>query len=255
MGRMIKVDGVEFVTKSRTNSYWAGSILNFMSGLDLSCNQLTGEIPFELGKSSGVRALNLSHNLLIGPIPKTFSNLTQIESLDLSYNSLSGNIPTDLINLNFLAVFTVAHNNLSGKILDRKAQFGTFEASSYEGNPFLCGPPLENNCTAIVDLPYSPSSNETKGKWYDIDRVAFSASFVGTYITFLFGFAAVLYINPYWRQRWFDLIEEVSSSAHGHQSSAHCTQVSSPSAHGQLSLSVRPAPSQICNSSGISCGG
>ena len=55
--------------------------------------------------------------------------------------------------------------------------------------------------------------------------------------------------------------EEVcSSSAHGHQSSsahctAHCTQISSPSAHGQLSLSVRPAPSQICNASGSSCGG
>ncbi|KAF5932229.1 hypothetical protein HYC85_028400 [Camellia sinensis] len=210
-GSYDKVDEVEFVTKSRTNSYRAGSILNFMSGLDLSCNKLTGEIPFELGKLSSVRALNLSHNLLIGPIPKTFSNLTQIESLDLSYNNLSGNIPTDLINLNFLAVFIVAHNNLSGKILDRKAQFGTFEASSYEGNPFLCGPPLENNCTAIVDLPYSPTTaslDETKGKWYDINQVAFFASFVGTYITFLFGFAAVLYINPYWRQRWFYLIEE-----------------------------------------------
>ncbi|XP_028099013.1 receptor like protein 21-like [Camellia sinensis] len=157
-GTYDKVDEVEFITKSRTNSYRAGSILNFMSGLDLSCNKLTGEIPFELGKLSSVRALNLSHNLLIGPISKTFSNLTQIESLDLSYNNLSGNIPTDLINLNFLAVFIVAHNNLSGKILDRKAQFGTFEASSYEGNPFLCGPPLENNCTAIVDLPYSPKT-------------------------------------------------------------------------------------------------
>ncbi|XP_028077879.1 receptor-like protein 56 [Camellia sinensis] len=209
-GSYDKVDEVEFVTKSRTNSYRAGSILNFMSGLDLSCNKLTDEIPFELGNLSSVHALNLSHNLLIGPIPKTFSNLTQIESLDLSYNNLSGNIPTDLINLNFLAVFTVAHNNLSGKILDRKAQFGTFEASSYEGNPFLCGPPLENNCRAIVDFPYSPttaSSDQTKGKWHDIDRVAFSASFVGTYITFLFGFVAVLYINPYWRQRWFNLIE------------------------------------------------
>ncbi|KAL7196138.1 hypothetical protein ACSBR1_036205 [Camellia fascicularis] len=205
-----EVDQIEFVTKNRSSSY-KGNILNFMSGLDLSCNKLIGEIPFELGQLSSVHALNLSHNLLTGPIPKTFSNLTQIESLDLSYNSLSGNIPTELINLNFLEVFTVAHNNLSGKILDMKAQFGTFEASSYEGNPFLCGPPLEKNCTAIVDLPYLPtttSSDETRRKWYDIDRVAFSASFVGTYITFLFGVAAILFINPYWRQRWFDLIEE-----------------------------------------------
>ncbi|XP_028054571.1 receptor-like protein 14, partial [Camellia sinensis] len=61
-GTYDKVDEVEFITKSRTNSYRAGSILNFMSGLDLSCNKLTGEIPFELGKLSSVRALNLSHN-------------------------------------------------------------------------------------------------------------------------------------------------------------------------------------------------
>ncbi|GMQ09003.1 hypothetical protein CsSME_00052509 [Camellia sinensis var. sinensis] len=206
-----KADEVEFVTKSRTNFYRAGSILNFMSGLDLSCNKLTGEIPFELGKLSSVHALNLSHNLLTGPIPKAFSNLIQMESLDLSYNSLSGNIPTELINLNFLEVFIVAHNNLSGKLLDRKAQFGTFEASSYEGNPFLCGPPLEKNCTPIFNLPHSPitvSSGKTEGKWYDIDLVAFSASFVGSYISFLFGFAIILYINPYWRQRWFYLIEE-----------------------------------------------
>ncbi|KAF5931568.1 hypothetical protein HYC85_027739 [Camellia sinensis] len=219
-----EAEKVEFVTKSRSSSY-KGNILNFMSGLDLSHNKLIGEIPFELGKLSSVRALNLSHNLLTGPIPKTFSNLAQIESLDLSYNSLSGNIPTELINLNFLEVFTVAHNNLSGKILDRKAQFGTFEATSYEGNPFLCGLPLEKNCTAIVDSPHLPtivSLDETKGKWCDINLAAFSASFVGTYITFLFGFAVILYINPYWRQRWFYLIEEGMYSSYYFVSDSLC---------------------------------
>ncbi|KAL7162235.1 hypothetical protein ACSBR2_042670 [Camellia fascicularis] len=147
-----EVDKVEFVTKSRSNSY-KGNILNFMSGLDLSHNKLLGNIPFELGNLSNVHALNLSRNLLTRLIPKTFSNLTQVESLDLSYNSLSGNIPTELINLNFL-----------------KAQFGTFEASSYEGNPFLCGQPLEKICTAIVDSPHSPTTvslDETGEKWYD----------------------------------------------------------------------------------------
>ncbi|KAF5931574.1 hypothetical protein HYC85_027745 [Camellia sinensis] len=66
---------VEFVTKSRTYSYRIGSILNFMHGLDLSCNKLTGEIPFELRKPCSVLVLNLSHNLLTGPTTNTFSNL------------------------------------------------------------------------------------------------------------------------------------------------------------------------------------
>ncbi|KAF5931531.1 hypothetical protein HYC85_027702 [Camellia sinensis] len=125
-----EVDKIEFVTKSRSNSY-KGNILNFMSGLDLSHNKLIGEIPFELGKLSSIHALNLSHNLLTGPIPKTFSNLAQIESLKLSYNSLSGNISTKLINLNFLEVFTVAHNNLSDTpfLTDLKTQTSSIERS------------------------------------------------------------------------------------------------------------------------------
>ncbi|XP_023915451.2 receptor-like protein 1 [Quercus suber] len=62
---------VNFITKNLLISY-KDNILNYMSGLDLSCNNLMGEIPLELGKLSSVRALNLSHNQLIGFIPQTF---------------------------------------------------------------------------------------------------------------------------------------------------------------------------------------
>ncbi|XVF86388.1 hypothetical protein PTKIN_Ptkin18bG0036000 [Pterospermum kingtungense] len=64
---------IDFVTKNRHNSY-TGDILNFMSGLDLSCNNLTGQVPSELGHLSSVHALNLSHNRLVGSIPISFSN-------------------------------------------------------------------------------------------------------------------------------------------------------------------------------------
>ncbi|CAK9159022.1 unnamed protein product [Ilex paraguariensis] len=121
---------VEFSTKSRSYTY-KGDILNFMSGIDLPCNQLSDTIPSELGNLSEVHALNLSHNMS-GSIPTTFSSLRKMESLDLSYNYLNGRIPPQLIELNSLAVFSVAHNNLSGEIPEQKAQFATFEASSYE---------------------------------------------------------------------------------------------------------------------------
>nr|POE92943.1 hypothetical protein CFP56_75620 [Quercus suber] len=47
-----------------------------MYGIDLSCNNLAGKIPPELGRiSNNIRVLNLSHNNLSGPIPVTYSNL------------------------------------------------------------------------------------------------------------------------------------------------------------------------------------
>jgi Leucine-rich repeat (LRR) protein len=199
---------VEFVTKHRFNSYH-DKILDYMSGLDLSCNKLTGRIPPELGELSSIHALNLSYNQLTGFISQKISNLNQLESLDLSHNNLSGEIPSVLIDLTFLEVFTVAYNNLSGRVPDMKAQFGTFDKISYEGNPFLCGKPLENSCTRVDESHPSPtkSSNASEGKWYEIDHQVFFASFTASYIIFFLGVATLLYIHPY-RQQWcFNLIE------------------------------------------------
>ena len=132
---------------------------------------------------------------MTGPIPKTFSNLTQLESLDLSHNNLNGEIPSVLTNLTFLAAFNVNHNNLSGKVPNIK-QFSTFEKSSYEGNPFLCGPPLEKSCTDIDESPPSPqnSSEASDGKWYEVDLLPFFMSFWVSYIIFFLGVVSVLYL-------------------------------------------------------------
>ncbi|XP_043817493.1 receptor like protein 21 isoform X2 [Manihot esculenta] len=193
----------EFVTKYRADTY-KNKALNYMSGLDLSDNNLTGEIPYELGALSHIHALNLSHNQLTGSIPTSFSNLSEIESLDLSYNILSGQIPVELIDLNFLEAFSVAHNNLSGRIPDMKRQFSTFESKSYEGNPFLCGTQVRRKCHNDNDEP-SPSQMESRqeasGKWYEIDREIFFASFSVTFIIFFLSVITILYVNSYWQQR------------------------------------------------------
>ncbi|XP_059635206.1 cuscuta receptor 1-like [Cornus florida] len=202
---------VEFTTKSRLYAY-SGNILDYMSGVDLSSNHLTGEIPSTIGNLNKIHALNLSHNNLIGSIPTTFSMLKQVESLDLSYNNLSGTIPYQLIELNSLAVFNVSHNNLSGRTPERKAQFGTFEESNYEGNPLLCGPPLCNSCTKIGSpstLPHH-SSKEEGFMHMGVFYVTFTVSFI---IAFL-GVVVVLCINPYWRQAWFRIVETYGTSCY-----------------------------------------
>ncbi|XP_012073127.2 receptor-like protein 15 isoform X2 [Jatropha curcas] len=140
---------IDFLTKSRSSSS-KDDIIDLRSGLDLSSNNLTGEIPNELGKLSQLKALNLSHNQLTGSIPTTLSKLSQIQILDLSYNRLSREIPQELSNMHLLKYFTVAHNNLSGRIPDIKPQFGRFDSSSYEGNSLLCGLPLVKSCNASI---------------------------------------------------------------------------------------------------------
>ncbi|KAL4625752.1 hypothetical protein ACB092_05G047600 [Castanea dentata] len=177
--------GIEFVMKYRSYFY-KGGILNIMSGLDLSFNKLTGEIPLELGQLSPILALNLSYNQLTGFIPTTFSNLTQLECLDLSHNNLNREIPLILIDLRFLEVFSVTYNNLSGKVPDMKRQFGTFQNSSYEGNSFICGPPLEKSCTRVDSSPPLPGKSLTtsKGKWCEVDPLVFSTSFSVSYVIF-----------------------------------------------------------------------
>ncbi|KAK6263713.1 hypothetical protein SCA6_019147 [Theobroma cacao] len=165
-----------------------------MSGLDLSCNNLIGQIPSTLGSLSSIHALNLSHNGLVGSIPTSFSNLAEVESLDLSCNHLSGNIPSELTSLKYLEVFNVARNSLSCKIPDTK-QFSTFEESSYKENPLLCGLALKKNCT---ETPHSSmvSLDETAEKWFELDSTVFYATFAVTYILLLLRFVIVLFINP-----------------------------------------------------------
>ncbi|KAG6633304.1 hypothetical protein CIPAW_12G039300 [Carya illinoinensis] len=201
---------IKFVIKYRPSSYKV-SILGYMSGLDFSCNNLIGGIPSTLGQISSLHALNLSYNQLIGNIPITFSKLALLESLDLSHNSLSGEIPSALIDLTFLEVFNVAYNNLSGKVPDMKAQFGTFEKRSYEGNLHLCGPPSDKSCTKVNESYATPrqSSNASDNKWYKVDPVVFHTSFSVTYIIFFFSVISLLYIIHYWLQRCTNLIEDL----------------------------------------------
>ncbi|KAJ0030177.1 hypothetical protein Pint_14483 [Pistacia integerrima] len=99
-----KEETIPFTTKNVSYLY-EGKVLTYMSGIDLSCNKLTGEIPYQIGFLTRIHTLNLSRNNLTGSIPMTFSHLQQIESLDLSYNNLNGKIPPQLVGLYTLSFF------------------------------------------------------------------------------------------------------------------------------------------------------
>ncbi|XP_058076058.1 receptor-like protein EIX1 isoform X2 [Magnolia sinica] len=69
--------------------------LSLVTCMDLSSNNLSGEVPEELTSLFGLRVLNLSGNHLTGKIPDKIGNLALLESLDFSKNQLSDKCDTD----------------------------------------------------------------------------------------------------------------------------------------------------------------
>ncbi|RID75042.1 hypothetical protein BRARA_B02111 [Brassica rapa] len=202
---------IQFAAKQRYDSYTGGT-LDYMYGLDLSSNELSGVIPAELGELSKIRAMNLSRNFLSSSIPDSFSKLKDIESLDLSYNMLHGDIPSQLTSLTSLAVFNVSYNNLSG-IIPQGRQFSTFNENSYLGNPLLCGPPTDKSCEAKKSTKEADNGGEEDDDEAIVNMMAFYWSTASTYVTALIGFLLLMCIDCPWRRAWLRLVDSFTASA------------------------------------------
>ena len=84
--------------------------------LSLRNNQLSGDLPAELGDLTELVELNLEHNQLTGPIPPELGNLANLEILSLSANRLNGAIPPELGDLTGLRWLNLEHNELTGAV-------------------------------------------------------------------------------------------------------------------------------------------
>ncbi|GAU15414.1 hypothetical protein TSUD_44510 [Trifolium subterraneum] len=86
--------------------------------LDLSNNNLSGEIPNCWENNQGLYEINLSsnNNSLSSLFPSTFGILSSLFWLHLNNNSLQGELPTSLINLKQLLILDLGENQLSGNI-------------------------------------------------------------------------------------------------------------------------------------------
>lgn len=97
----------------------------------LSSQNLTGNIPSELTKLSGLIELWLDGNSLTGPIPD-FSSCPNLKIIHLENNRLTGSIPSSLAGLPNLKELYLQNNMLSGKM--PSSLFDNNLVMNYSGN-------------------------------------------------------------------------------------------------------------------------
>ena len=123
--------------------------------LNLYSNQLTGEIPPEIGQLTNLTWLNLGNNQLTGEIPSEIGQLTNLESLVLNSNQLTGEIPPEIGNLTNLINLYLSENQLTGEIPVEICNQG--DSTPIVGDNQLC-PPYPS-CISQSDIDSQDTSN------------------------------------------------------------------------------------------------
>ncbi|KAK7315172.1 hypothetical protein VNO77_33706 [Canavalia gladiata] len=177
-----------------------GTVGETLYQLDLSDNQLSGQIPNCWSHFKSLTYLDLSHNTFSGKIPTSMGSLLDLQALLLRNNSLTKGIPFSLRNCTKLVMLDMAENRLSGPIpawigsklqklevlsLGRNHFFGSLPSqicylktiqvldlsqNNLSGKIFRC---IEN----FTSMAQKTSSRDYQGHWYFLKSIRLSGIF------------------------------------------------------------------------------
>ncbi len=125
---------------------------NYVTGLIVCCNKLTGSIPPELGNLSSLAELALHTNQLKGNIPSELGNLSNLTELVLYTNQLEGNIPAELGKLFNLKELILNNNYLTGSIPPELGNLSNLRELHLSQNHLTSIPAELGNLTNLEEL-------------------------------------------------------------------------------------------------------
>ncbi|GMN25192.1 hypothetical protein TIFTF001_043866 [Ficus carica] len=125
--------------------------------LNLKNNRLTGKIPISIGFLTQMIILRLSNNHLIGKLPSSLKNCTSLSVLDIGENKLSGQIPAWIGKSTELIVLSIRSNNFYGSIPSRLCHLQSLQLLDLSSNWLSSGiPTCLGNITAMKEIGSNP---------------------------------------------------------------------------------------------------
>lgn len=137
---------------------WVLQNLKYLQALDVSNNNISGEMPQQfpanitqlymnnnqftgglpqLDQSPSLLIIDLSNNILTGNInPQIFTTLVALTSLDFSYNQLQGPLPDTVNSMVALQTMNLQNNQLSGQLPTSLSQLTNLQTFNIENNQF-----------------------------------------------------------------------------------------------------------------------
>ena len=156
----VKVENGEVVELNLSKNNLDGELKFELSNLpsikvmEMDENKIRGAIPDDFGKTKTeggetrvnlqyLEELNLSKNEFNGEIPKNLFNIASLKSLVLGKNELEGDIPSEVGNLTELKELDLSENNLTGNLPEEMANLTLLEVLSIFGNKLSGDIPTE----------------------------------------------------------------------------------------------------------------
>lgn len=109
---------------------WKGVTIinNTVVALELTNNNLTGELPASIGDLIHLKVLNLHNNAITGILPSSIGNLSSLKSLNVSLNTFQGNVPEEISNIQRLEYLYIFANDFTGSLPTEISELPTLKS-------------------------------------------------------------------------------------------------------------------------------